>query len=193
MMPPAPGNVESSNAQLRAHLRAGVSSWFRVAWHRARGSRIGAGVLIERGAQLLRYPRNIAIGRDAIVKSGSHLCPTNSHAAIEIGARTTVGFYSLLYASTGIWIGDDCMIAPFVYIVDSDHGIDRSSRMNMQPNQVAPVHIGSDVWIGAHAVVLRGVTIGDGAVVAAGAVVRDDVPPYAIVGGVPARSIGARK
>ena len=65
--------------------------------------------------------------------------------------------------------------------------------MNLQPNEAKPIRIGNDVWIGAHAVVLAGVTIGEGAVVGAGAVLKDNVPPYTIVGGVPAKVIGMRK
>ena len=61
-----------------------------------------------------------------------------------------------------------------------------------QPLQGAPVRIGNDVWIGAHAVVLKGVTIGDGAVIAAGAVVTKDVPAGVIAGGMPARVIRQR-
>lgn len=62
--------------------------------------------------------------------------------------------------------------------------------MNLQPNVAKPIRIGNDVWIGAHAVGLSGVTIGDGAVVAAGAVVHQDVAPYTIAGGVPFRVLG---
>lgn len=98
----------------------------------------------------------------------------------------------MIYASESIVIGSDCMIAPFVYLVDSDHGIERAMPMNQQPNKVESIVVGSDVWIGAHAVILKGVTIGDGAIVASGAVVRSDVPAYSIVGGVPARVIGER-
>ncbi|RYE43054.1 MAG: acyltransferase [Hyphomicrobiales bacterium] len=84
------------------------------------------------------------------------------------------------------------MIAPFVYLVDSDHGTRKGVPMNQQQNVARPIRIGNDVWIGAHAVVLSGVTIGDGAVIASGAVVREDVAPNQIVGGVPARVIGER-
>lgn len=85
------------------------------------------------------------------------------------------------------------MIAPFVYIVDSDHGLQREKKMNLQPNSARPISIGNDVWIGAHCVILPGVKIHDGAVIAAGAVVREDVPPYMIVGGVPAKPLGERQ
>lgn len=85
------------------------------------------------------------------------------------------------------------MIAPFVYLVDSDHGIDKGTKMNQQPNQTAPIKIGSDVWIGTGAKILKGVTIGDGAIIAAGAVVKDSVEPYKIVGGIPAKTISERK
>jgi acetyltransferase-like isoleucine patch superfamily enzyme len=181
------------NDQLRAHLPHPIITRLQYYWHRARGVRLAQTTTVFRGARLLRYPRNITLADNVIVKSGAHICPCNPEAKIAVGARTTIGFYSFLYASACIEIGDDAMIAPFVYIVDSDHGIDRATCMNRQKNRFAPIRIGNDVWIGAHAVILPGVTIADGAVVAAGAVVREDVASGVIVGGVPARVIGARK
>ena len=185
--------MNAPNAQLRAHARATWLHRLRAAWHRMRGASLGDGVVIDASARLLRYPARIEVGADAILKAGSHLCPCRDGARVRIGARTTVGISTLIYASERIEIGDDCMIAPFVHIVDSNHGTRRGMPMNRQPNETAPILIGDDVWIGAHAVVLKGVTIGDGAIVAAGAVVRDDVAPYTIVGGVPARVIGERQ
>jgi len=122
-----------------------------------------------------------------------HICPCNKKAEVFIGSRTTVGFNTFIYASSKITIGKDCMIAPFVYIVDSDHGTDKKIFMNKQSNVSNPIQIGSDVWIGVRSVILSGVSIGDGAVIAAGSVVSKDVPPYAIVGGVPAKILGERK
>ena len=84
------------------------------------------------------------------------------------------------------------MVGPFVYIVDSDHGIQRGELMNRQANQCRTIIIGDDVWPGAHSVILKGVKIEDGAVIAAGSVVREHVPSNAIVGGVPAKIIGER-
>jgi UDP-3-O-[3-hydroxymyristoyl] glucosamine N-acyltransferase len=180
------------NRQLRESLAPGPVHAARRWWQRSRGVDVADGVLLERGVRLLRHPSRIVLGRDAIVKSGAHLCPCNADASVRVGARTTIGFHTLIYASAAIEIGADCMIAPFVHIVDSEHGLSRGAPMNRQPNVARPVRIGDDVWIGSHAVVLMGVTIGDGAVVAAGSVVRDDVAPYRIVGGVPARTIGER-
>ena len=182
-----------ANAQLRRHLppswRTKLTAW----WPRIRGVDLSDNVVFFPGALLLRFPRNIHIGSGALILSGAHFCPCNPQAHIHIGSRTSLGFHSFVYASGQITIGDDCQIAPFVYIVDSDHGIRKDTLMNRQPNVVNPISIGNDVWIGAHAVVLAGVTIGQGAVIAAGAVVNRDVEPYAIVGGIPARHLGERK
>lgn len=128
-----------------------------------------------------------------MVKSGAHVCPCNPQASISIGARTTIGFHTFIYATSDIEIGSDCMIAPFAYVVDSNHGIRAGVPMNRQPNTARPIRIGNDVWIGAHAVILSGVNIADGAIVAAGSVVRDDVLSNVIVGGVPAKVIGVRE
>ena len=115
-----------------------------------------------------------------------------------IGNYTYVGRYSTITAAT---IGKYCSIAPFATIGPGEHLLDSAStseRINdLIPNRSSDltskkVIIGNDVWIGTNTVILRGVTVGDGAVIAAGAVVTKDVPPYAIVGGVPAKIIRYR-
>lgn len=86
----------------------------------------------------------------------------------------------------GIYIGDGALIGHNVVLATLNHSYNPSERANLLP---APIHIGKNVWIGSNAIVLPGVTIGDGAVVAAGAVVTKDVPANMIVGGVPAKII----
>lgn len=183
----------TANSQLRRHLPSFWLRQMRFWWQLWRGVDLSRTVVLFSGVFLLRYPRNIQIGPDVVIKSGAHICPCNSHALVKIGARTSVGFNTFLYASSAISIGDDCQIAPFAYIVDSDHGTRKDMPMNQQPNVASPIMIGNDVWIGAHSVILSGVTIGDGAIIAAGAVVNKDVEPYTIVGGVPAKLLGVRK
>ncbi len=85
----------------------------------------------------------------------------------------------------GIFIGDDVLIGHNTVLATIDHDLDAASRRN----HYAPIHIGDRVWIGASVVITKGVTIGEGAVIAAGAVVTKDVPPYTVVGGVPAKVI----
>ncbi len=86
----------------------------------------------------------------------------------------------------GIYIGDGALIGHCVVLATLNHEQDPGNRGDLYPK---PIHIGKNVWIGAHATVLQGVTIGDGAIVAAGAAVTKDVPAGAVVGGVPARMI----
>ena len=86
----------------------------------------------------------------------------------------------------GIEIGDNTLIGQQVVIATLNHDLAPDKRANMIP---APVKLGNNVWIGAHATILAGVTIGDNAVVAAGAVVTKDVPANVVVGGVPAKII----
>lgn len=89
-------------------------------------------------------------------------------------------------ATLRVTIGNNCRLAPFSHIMDSDyHGLNNRS----EAGQCAPVVIEDDVWIGTRSIVLRGVTIHQGAVVASGAVVTKDVPAYTVVGGVPAKVI----
>ena len=86
----------------------------------------------------------------------------------------------------GIFIDDGALIGHGVVLATLNHDLDPAKRQQLHP---APIHIGKRVWIGANATITQGVTIGDNAVVAAGAVVNHDVPANAIVGGVPAKLI----
>ncbi len=140
----------------------------------------------------MRYPKNISLGANMVLKSGARICACNERAVVSIGENTTFGYHSYLFASERIEIGSNCLIAPFVYLVDSDHTIARDQLINKQPNQTAAIEIGDDVWIGTGAKILKGVRIGTGAVIAAGALVKDDVEAYAIVGGIPAKKISER-
>lgn len=109
-------------------------------------------------------------------------------ARIEIGQGTRINGASI-HATSLIRIGKNCLIAANVMIVDSDgHGVSLSEREMHNPKS-APILIEDDVWIAANAIVLKGVTIGRGAVIAAGSVVVKDVPPMTLVGGNPARII----
>ncbi len=114
---------------------------------------------------------------------------------IDAGRNLHVSAGAVLYGRGGLHLGDDVMIGHYATIYSSQHrwdGEDPSLPMIHQGHRSAPVWIGDDVWIGAHAVVLPGVRIATGTVVAAGAVVTSDTEPYSIVGGVPARPIGRR-
>ncbi len=112
---------------------------------------------------------------------------------LTIGDRTTINEDVIISCTDRIEIGSDCMFAPRVYILDVDHKFsDRDVKISNQGYHSAPVKIGSDVWLGAYAVILKGVSIGDGAIVSAHSVVTKDVPPYAIVGGIPAKVIRYR-
>jgi acetyltransferase-like isoleucine patch superfamily enzyme len=144
----------------------------------------------------------IEIDRDSMI-TGS-LVFDREDAMISIGQRVFIN--GSIIAAAKIEIGDDVMISWGVTIVDhNSHSISFSHRANDVTNwrkgqkdwthvKVAPVKIGDKVWIGVNALILKGVTIGEGAVVGAGAVVTKDVPAWTIVGGNPAqiiREIGA--
>lgn len=103
---------------------------------------------------------------------------------IRIGKRVFINAGCCFQDQGGITIGDGTLIGHQVVLATLDHDMDLAKRSWMHPS---PIVIGSNVWIGAHATILRGVTIGDNAVIAAGAVVTKDVPANTVVGGVPAR------
>jgi len=105
---------------------------------------------------------------------------------LELGDRVDIGEFTHIRAKGGVRIGSGVLIAANVTITSRGHRVELP-RWGVTAD--APVAIEDDVWIGAGAIVLPGVTIGRGSVVAAGAVVAADVPPFTVVGGVPAKTI----
>ncbi len=112
---------------------------------------------------------------------------------IEAGRNLNINRGVHIYGRGGVKFGDYVLIGPNVVIASSQHRYDiKGVPIMFQGHELEPVVIGNDVWIGANAVILPGVTVGDGTIIGAGAIVTDDTDPYSIVGGVPAQKIGER-
>lgn len=113
------------------------------------------------------------------------------HPSIKIGSRCSFGAFNHITAINRIVIGDGCLTGKWVTITDNSHGNTELSSLRIPPSRrpivsKGAVVIGNNVWIGDKATILPGVTIGDGAVIAANAVVTKDVPAYSIARGIPA-------
>ncbi|MGD1277757.1 MAG: acyltransferase [Tepidisphaeraceae bacterium] len=142
-----------------------------------------------------RNPWDIWLNDDVSLDHGVTLLtsgPRRREPRIVIGTHTYINRYTMLDAHDRIELGEHCFIGPFCYITDADHQHARGQFVSTQPMNTAPVKIGRDVWMGAGVIVLKGVTINDGAIIGAGAVVVRDVPSNAKVAGVPAHQIGER-
>lgn len=124
------------------------------------------------------------------VKIWSHLAKTQlsvgENATLTINDNTFINTGVIISVRNKVYIGKNCQIANQVIIMDNDfHGVGNRD----QPQHPDPIVIEDEVWLATRCIVLKGVTIGRGAVVAAGAVVTKDVPAYTLVGGVPAKII----
>lgn len=129
----------------------------------------------------------ISVGENARIEAGCHIIGT---PGITIGNNFYMNAYCHILG--GIDIGDDVQLGPKVVMWARDHKMEKRQLMREQGHVCAQIKIGNDVWIGASAVILKGVVIGQGAVVAAGAVVTNDIPDYAVVAGVPAKVLKFR-
>lgn len=113
---------------------------------------------------------------------------------IHIGNNVTIGNNGIIYGCALVKIGDNCAIGPNVVIIPENHNFgDINIPIRQQGCTRERIVIENDVWIGSNCVILAGLTIHHGSVIAAGAVVTKDIPPYAVVGGVPAKIIKYRK
>jgi len=166
----------------------------RIARLRLLGVHIGRRCWIRR----IRVPRNpwdVSIEDGAALDDEVVFLTTGARGRwpkVVIGRGTYVNRFTMFDASDSIAVGHDCMIGPFCYITDHDHGTVGSGLVAEQPLVGAAVRIGCNVWIGAGAIILKGVAIGDGAVVGAGAVVTRSVAAGQKVAGSPAKIIGTR-
>lgn len=112
---------------------------------------------------------------------------------LSVGKNVGLNTGCWINARGGVTLGDDSIVGPYCVIHSANHKVDRLDvPTSKQGYNEAPVYIGKNVWLGACVIVLPGVTIGDNAVVGAGAVVTRDIPPNAIAAGNPARVIRMR-
>jgi acetyltransferase-like isoleucine patch superfamily enzyme len=150
------------------------------------------GAYLDQGVYLHACDHGIRIGRNTLVMHGSVLHVYNfrklPHAGISIGDDSLIGEYNVIRGQGGVTIGNRVYTSPMVQLIAVNHVFDDRSRPFVEQGITARgIVIEDDVWIGSGAVVTDGTTIGKGAVVAAGSVVTRSVPPYTVVGGVPAR------
>lgn len=149
--------------------------------YRGRGSKIYPSVRMDTPPY-----RQFRIGRRSVVES--YCCINNAVGDVVIGDHTRIGIHSTVIGP--VTIGSHVNLAQGITVTALNHNFeDITKRIDEQGIATKPVTISDDVWIGANAVILPGVTIGHHAVVAAGAVVTKDVPDNCVVGGVPATVI----
>jgi acetyltransferase-like isoleucine patch superfamily enzyme len=140
-------------------------------------------------ARLLAEGR-LEVGPDVLLASDV-LLNGEERGRIEIGAGTFVGIGTQIGATDLVHIGAHCQIAAGCFITDYDHCFDELDTTLLAQGLTSrgPTRIGDHVWLGAHAVVTSGVTIGDRCVIGANSVVTEDVPPYCVAVGAPARVV----
>lgn len=130
--------------------------------------------------------RQFWLGRKSVIES--YCCINNAVGDVTIGDHTRVGLHCTVIGP--VCIGNHVNLAQGITVTALNHNFaDSNRKIDEQGISTKPVVIGDDVWIGANAVILPGVTIGRHVVVAAGAVVTKDVPDYSLVAGVPAKEI----
>ena len=141
--------------------------------------------------QITRHGR-VELGRWSWL---GHGCKIRCHeGVVSIGAKTVLGQECTISAYQHVSIGRECVIADRVMLIDFDHGMVEVERpIRLQGIYKRDVRVGNNVWIGYGACILRGVTVGDNAVIGTNAVVTHDVPANAVVGGVPAKVIRMRE
>lgn len=180
--------LRSSAARAAAHLRS--------AWWGLLGMQIGPGTLLPKVH--VTWPHQVSLGANCWLEHDIYFKYDGIWApgpSLLIADRVFIGFGCEFNIRRRIEIGADCLIGSGCKFIDHDHD---SARRDVPINEQidspeAGIVLGSDVWLGANVVVLKGVQIGSGAIIAAGAVVTGSVPEYEIWGGVPARKISARR
>jgi acetyltransferase-like isoleucine patch superfamily enzyme len=179
--------LRASTGTAAAHLR--TARW------RLLGMQIGRGTLLPPLA--VTWPHQVSLGEDCALERGIFFKYDGIYApgpSIVVRDRVFLGAGCEFNVRQRVELGDYCLIASGCKFIDHDHGtLRRDVPMREQPHGAeAAIILEQDVWLGVNVVVLKGVTIGRGAIVAAGAVVTKNIPPYEIWGGVPAQKIGER-
>ena len=136
--------------------------------------------------------RGIDIGNGVFIGRGTILSCKNGDIVVEDHAN--IGFNCEIFSGSRVRLGKHALVAAYTYLVGGDHTYRRTDAPVLYQDRIARgIEVDDNVWLGAHVVVADGVTIGRDAIVGAGAVVRDEIPPFAIAAGVPARVVRDRR
>ncbi len=199
---------------LFAGLPTVLGSVLRAGIYRSLLGKIGSNCFIEEGVRF-RIPKKIFLGNRVFIGKNCDLDVEYPDSEIRIAddvhisrdtiflagigktvinERVSIGAGSFIYASSGVEIGKDSLLADNVRIMAGSHRYkDASKLIRLQGAEAKKTTIGEDVWLGSSVIVLGGVTIADGAVVGAGAVVTKNIPKYSVAAGVPAKVVGKRE
>lgn len=177
-----------------------IGEYFSIAFNLIRGgffklrtSSCGSLLRVEKGVRLLKTNGKLVLGKKVNLHRYAKLSVygnaygsdgTAPAAKLTIGDGTAIGDRTEIHCGNSITIGNDTVISWDCCIMDRDY-----HKLESDYEITKPVTIGNNVWIGCNVIILKGVNIGDGAVIAAGSVVTKDVPAGALVGGNPAKII----
>ena len=193
-MTPSKSNGERTLRVLQYRLRcSSIASTLRRWYWQAFGMKIGSGVHLA--SIRATWPHVVSIAGGTVVERDVSFKFDGPYAEgihIEIGRNVFIGTQVEFNIKDRISIGDSTLIASGCRFIDHDHAFQPGRPIRDQECKCSAITIGADCWIGVNAVVLRGVSIGDGAIVGAGAVLNKSVPAGEIWAGVPARKIGTR-
>ena len=169
------------------------SFWLSSIFGECHSSVVFQKVALIEGAKHIHIGPNTHFQRHLYLTAWSKYSRTGG-VMISIGEKCDFGAFNHITATNQIVIGDNCLTGKWVTISDNNHGTTSKDDLSLPPIKRkvvsnGPIIIGKNVWIGDKATVLGGVTIGDGAVVAANSIVTKNVPAYSVVAGNPARVI----
>lgn len=163
---------------------------------RYRCEHVGSGLFLEGAMPLIEGNGEIRIGDNVRIggrNSWAVGLKMSEKATLRIGDRVNIGYHNSISVAKSVQIGDDTLFAPDVRVFDNPtHPISPGARLRHEAfslEDARPIVIGRNVWVGTGAMIMRGVNIGDGAIIAAMSVVTRDVPPATLAGGTPARVI----
>lgn len=127
----------------------------------------------------LRFGSELLLKNDAVIGKSSLISVTKG-AKMHIGSNSVIGFNNVITCRNSIIIGNNVSFGPGVAIFDHDHDFHSGLKYNEGDYTTAPINIEDNVWLGSNVIVLKGVTIGRGSVVAAGSIVVKDIPKGSI-------------
>jgi acetyltransferase-like isoleucine patch superfamily enzyme len=186
--------IQHSFFQLRIKYIPRPVKVFRNTWFTILGMYIGKGTYLP--SITVSWPHQVQIGSECSLEKNIYFKYEGIWKPgpnLLIGDRVFIGNHCEFNIADRLEIGSYCLIASGCKFIDHNHGISMNAQIFLQKSIQDPIFLGEGVWLGVNVVVLKGVHIGNGAIIAAGSVVNKSVPPMEIWGGVPAKKIGERK